>query len=196
MGGIDVENSLEMETDTSYTLNFLIYIQNIYLNQNRNEDDLRFPYLSTKMVFKEDFEIRYKELWNEVFQKIFSNDNDLKIFYEDKDLFYQKLFENSTDNLKSFNEVYKAFQVWWGSFAGRFSMERSIDEIGHTLYVDLTNWLLQRGKTPLKRLHISLIYDECVLANIPVSSYLAVIPIRDFLINYKELVPRIQECFY
>ena len=69
MGGIDVENSLEMETDTSFTLNFLIYIQNIYLNQNRNEDDLRFPYLSTKMVFKEDFEIRYKELWNEVFAK-------------------------------------------------------------------------------------------------------------------------------
>ena len=196
MGGIDVESLLEMETDTSFTLNFLIYIQNIYLNQNRNEDDLRFPYLSTTMVFKENFEIKYKELWNEVSQKIFSSDNDLKIFYEDKDLFYQKLFENSTDNLKSFNEVYKAFQVWWGSFAGRFSMERSIGETGHTLYVDLTNWLMQRGKTPQKRLHISLIYDECVLADIPVSSYLAVSTIRDFFINYKELVSRIRECFY
>ena len=191
-----MENSLVIETDTSFTLNFLIYIQNIYLNQNRNEGEPRFPYLSTKMVFKEDFEIRYKALWSEVSQKIFTSDNDMKICYEDKDLFYQKLFENSSDNLKSFNEVYKTFQVWWGSFAGRFSMERSVDETSHTLYVDLTNWLMQRGKTPLKRLHISLIYDECVLANTPVSSYLAIIPIRDFFINYKELVPRIQECFY
>ncbi|KAB8133620.1 hypothetical protein F9U64_11990 [Gracilibacillus oryzae] len=191
-----MENSFEMETDTSFTLNFLIYIQNMYLNQIRKKDEPRFPYLSTKVVFKEGFEIKYRELWNEVSQKIFSSNNDMKIFYEDKDLFYLKLFENSPDNLKSFNEVYKAFRVWWGSFAGRFSMERSIDETGHTLYVDLSNWLMQRGETPQKRLHISLIYDECVLADTPVSSYLAVIPIRDFFINYKELVPRIRECFY
>ena len=190
-----MDNLLEMEIDTSFTLNLLIYIQNIYLNQN--EKDLKFPYLSTKMVFKEDFEIKYKELLDEVWQKIFSsNDNDLKVFYEDKDLFYQKLFENSPENLTSFNEVYKSFKVWWGSFAGQFSMERSIDEIGHTLYVDLTNWLLQRRKTPQNRLRISLIYDECVLANIPFSSYFAVVPIRDFFIKYKELVPRIQEFFY
>jgi hypothetical protein len=191
-----VEKSLVMETDTSFTLNFLIYIQNIYLNQNRNEDDQRFPYLSTKMMFKDDFEIKYKELWDEVLQKIFSSDNDLKIFYEDKDLLYQKLFENSTESSKSFNEVYKAFQVWWGSFAGRFSIERSVDETGHKLYVDLTNWLMQIGKSPQRRLHISLVYDECVLANLPVSSYLAVIPTKEFFINYKELVPRIHNCFY
>ena len=43
-----MENSLVMETDTSFTLNFLIYLQNIYLNQNRNEDDLRFPYFINK----------------------------------------------------------------------------------------------------------------------------------------------------
>ena len=102
-----MDNLLEMEIDTSFTLNFLMYIQNIYLSQNRNEKDLKFPYLSTKLVFKEDFEIKYKELLDGVSQKIFSgNDNDLIIFYEDKDLFYQKLFENSPDNLTSFNEVY------------------------------------------------------------------------------------------
>ena len=75
-------------------------------------------------------------------------------------------------------------------------MERSIDEIGHTLYVDLMNWLLQMRKTPQKRLHISLIYDECLLANIHFSLYFAVISIRDFFIKYKELVPRIRESFY
>ncbi|MED3550274.1 hypothetical protein [Cytobacillus praedii] len=54
-------------------------------------------------------------------------------------------------------------------------MERFIDETGQTLYVNLTNWLMEKGKTPQKRLHVSLIYNECVLAKIQASSYIAVI---------------------
>ncbi|MDA7027522.1 hypothetical protein PJ311_13095 [Bacillus sp. CLL-7-23] len=55
-----MENSFVMVTDAPVSLNFLIYIQNIFLNQKRQE--LRFPYLSTRIVFKEDFELKYKEL--------------------------------------------------------------------------------------------------------------------------------------
>lgn len=175
----------------------MIYIQNIYLNQNRNEDELKFPYLSTKVVFKEEFEEKYKELWDEVLEKLSRDkDNDLKIFYDNKYLFFQNLFENNTDNKKMFNEVYQAFQIWWNSFAGRFSIERSVDEKSQTLYADLINWLIHREKRPEKRLHISLIYDECTLANIHISSYFAVIPTRYYFINYKELLSRIRKCFY
>ncbi|WP_244440983.1 hypothetical protein [Neobacillus jeddahensis] len=132
-----MENSLVMKTDTSFALNFLIYIQNIFLNQNRNEEDLRFPYLSTRIAFKEDFKIKYEELWNEISQRI-SNDNknDLIIFYEEKDLFNQKLFVIDKDSLKNFNEIYKTYKVWWESFAGRFSIERSIDERGGS-YIEI-----------------------------------------------------------
>ena len=48
-----MENSLIMKTDTSFALNFLIYLQNIFLNQNRNQEDLKFPYLSTKMIYSQ-----------------------------------------------------------------------------------------------------------------------------------------------
>lgn len=186
-----------MKIDTSFALNFLIYIQNIFFNQNRNEEDLKFPYLSTRMEFKEEFELRYKELWNAVSQKISADDvNDLRIFYKEKELFYQKLFEDNADNLTNFNEVYKCFKVWWESFAGRFSVERCIDETVHNLYLELSNSLKESGVEPKKQLKISLIYDECLLANAEVSSYFVVLPTKDFFFKYKELVPKLRGCFY
>ncbi|MGN7402492.1 hypothetical protein ACTHO0_21810 [Cytobacillus praedii] len=193
-----MENTLLMTIDTSFALNFLIYIQNIYLNQNRDEQDLKFPYLSTRMPFKEDFELRYIELWNDVSQKI-SGDNgsrDLRIFYKEKELFYQHLFEDNRDSKTKFNEVYKSFQVWWDSFAGRFTVGRSIDETTQNLYLDLANFLKESGVEPKKPLKIILIYDECLLVNPDVSSYFAVLPTKNFYIKYKELVPKLGGCFY
>ncbi|WP_249365692.1 hypothetical protein [Cytobacillus citreus] len=106
------------------------------------------------------------------------------------------MFVIDTDSLKNFNEIYKIFKVWWNSFAGRFSIERSIDDMGHTLYADLAKSLVQRGIKPKKDLNISLIYDECLLADAQVSSYFAILPIRDFFIKYKELVPKLEVCIY
>lgn len=190
-------NSLIMKTDTSFSLNFLIYIQNIFLNQNRNEEDLRFPYLSTRIAFNVDFKLKYKELWNEISQRISEdNKNDIRTFYEEKDLFYQRLFVADADNFENFNEIYKTFKVWWDSFAGRFSIERSIDEMGQKLYWDLANLLVQKGIEPQKELNISLIYDECLLANNQVSSFLAVLPTRAFFVKYKELVSKLEICIY
>lgn len=186
-----------MKTDSSFALNFLIYIQNIFLNQSRTKEELKFPYLSTRISFKEDFELIYKEMWSEVSKGI-SDDNisgEIR-FYEEKNLFYQRLFVINSDSLKQFNEIYTTFEVWWNSFAGRFSVERSIDEMGQNLYMDLADSLIQRGIEPEKALCISLIYDECLLANAEVSSYFAVFPVRDFFVRYKELVSKLQECFY
>ena len=192
-----MDNSLLMKTDTSFTLNFLIYIQNIFLNQNQNEEDLRFPYLSNRLMFKEHFEIKYKEIWNEVTERIYSDDgSDLRIFYEEKDVFYQRLFMNNADSLIGFNEVYKSFQVWWGSFAGRISVERSIDEIGRNLYLELANFLKDNEVEPQKYLNIILLYDDCLLANNEVYSYFAIISIKDFFVKYEELVSKLRDCLY
>lgn len=177
---------------------FDLHTKYLPVNQNGDEEDLKFPYLSTRVPFKDDFECRYTDLWNAVSQKI-SGDNgsiDLKIFYKEKELFYQHLFEDNRDSLTKFNEVYKCFQVWWDSFAGRFSVERSIDDTTHKLYLDLANSLKESGVEPRKRLKISLIYDECLLVNADVSSYYVVLPIKDFYIKYKELVPKLRGCFY
>lgn len=61
-----MENTLLMRTEASYSLNFLIYLQNIFLNQNNSRDELKFPYISisTKCEFQKDIHIRYRDLWD------------------------------------------------------------------------------------------------------------------------------------
>ncbi|MEI3614811.1 hypothetical protein [Pseudogracilibacillus sp. SO30301A] len=191
-----MKNELIMKMDMSFSLNFLIYIQNIFFNQNQK--DLRFPYLSTRIEFNEDFKLNYKELWNEISQGISNNNkNDLKIFYEEKDLFYQRLFVVDADNLKNFNEICKTFKVWWDSPAGHFSIERSVDEIGYRLYWDLANLLAQKGIEPQKELNISLIYDRCLLGQFEVFQNFIILPIRSFLTKKEgEIVYRLQKLFY
>ncbi|GKU84063.1 hypothetical protein [Niallia sp. NCCP-28] len=56
-----MENTLEMRIEASFSLNFLVYIQNIYINQNQNKDQLKFPYIALKYEFPKDFEKRYRE---------------------------------------------------------------------------------------------------------------------------------------
>jgi len=46
------------------------------------------------------------------------------------------------------------------------------------------------------QLKISLIYEECLFAKEEVSPYFAVLPIRNFFVNYKDLAPKLQSCFY
>ena len=46
-----MKNTLLMRTDASYSLNFLVYIQNIFLNRSQSRDELKFPYIPTKCEF-------------------------------------------------------------------------------------------------------------------------------------------------
>lgn len=86
--------------------------------------------------------------------------------------------------------------MWWDSFAGRFSVERAIDEKSEKLYVELANSLIQRGIAPQKELNISLLYDDFPLGNSEVSSYFAVVSIKDFFVRYKELLAKLQKSIY
>jgi hypothetical protein len=192
-----MKNLLVMRAEATYALNFLIYIQNLYLNQYSSEEGHKFPCFPLNIAFREDFELKFKDLWDDVSHRIFDNhSNDMKIVYEEKDLFYQSLFVNNSNSLKEYNEIYKTFKVWWDSFAGRFSIERSIDEKIQKLYEELANTLVRERIEPQKELSISLIYDECVLVNLDVSSYFIILSIKDFFIKYKKLVPKLQECIY
>ena len=192
-----MENSLLMRTEASYALNFLVYIQNIFLNQKSSEEEYRFPYIPSNYLVKEEFELRYKELWDEIRQRVSEDPkNDMKIFYEEKDLFHQRLFVDGSDSLKEYSEIHQTFKVRCGSFAGRFLVERAIDEKSQKLYVELANFLTQEGIVPQKELNISLVYDDFSLGNLEVSSYFAVVSIREFFVRYKELLVKLQKSIY
>ncbi|MDQ7094565.1 hypothetical protein REC12_13290 [Desulfosporosinus sp. PR] len=192
-----MQNSLVMRTEATYVLNFLIYIQNIYFNQSRSEEEYKFPYFPSIIAFEEDFQTKYKDLWNEVSRRITEHQsNGVKIFYDEKDLFYQGLFLNNSDSLKKYSEIYKSFKIWWDSLAGGFSVERSIDVYCQELYEELASLLSQKGIEPKKELNISLIYDECKLVELDVSSYFVVLTIHDFVVNRKDWVSKLLKCIY
>ena len=185
-------NSLIIRTEATYSLNFLVYIQNIFLNQNQSKEEFKFPFIPIKYDFKEDFQLCYKKLWDEISHRISVHPiNDIEIFNDEKDLFYQRLFKESNESLKHYTDVYQSYKIWWDSFTGRFSVERSIDDIGQKLYMELENSLKQKGVLSHKELNISLIYDECLLVNLDVSSCFTVLSTNDFFINYKEILPKL-----
>nr|WP_239541412.1 hypothetical protein [Pullulanibacillus pueri] len=174
----------------------MVYIQNIFLNQKQDKDELKFPYIPKECGFRNDFAKRYSELWDDILKSISEDPiNDQQVFIKKKNLFYQVLFTEAEDTLNQFNEIYQSFRVWFGSLAGRFSLERSIDESSQTLYVELSNDLMKNEIEPLKELNISLIYDDCLLANTEATPYFIVLPIRDFIVNNKELSLKLRECF-
>ncbi|MFD2924412.1 hypothetical protein [Halobacillus naozhouensis] len=134
--------SLLMRTEASYSLNFMIYLQNIYLNQYiSRKEDYKFPYTAPETIaFKKEYGLAYKELWDVIVSELSKRpENDMEMFHEKKDVFYRKLFIKSKEGLKQYHEFYIAFKTWWGSLAGSFSIDRSIDDPGRKVYVEFAN---------------------------------------------------------
>ncbi|PHE95473.1 hypothetical protein COF76_21590 [Bacillus wiedmannii] len=188
--------SFTIHTNTSYCLNFMIYIQNIYLNQHENKENLRFPYITRQLNFSTDFEDHFKELWHILRKQIANDRYDLQFFYEENNIFYEKLFDTQFCNEESFKEMLYSFKVWWTSIVGQHSLEWSVSEYSTQLYNDLVLYLKQNEIEPLQPLHISLLYDDCVFAKDNITSYSAVLPTKHFFINYRDVVTTLSTCFH
>ncbi|MED3126501.1 hypothetical protein [Bacillus wiedmannii] len=188
-------DSFTIHTNTSYCLNFMIYIQNIYLNQKENKENLRFPYIAKQVNFSTDFEDNFKELWHTLRKQIANERYDLQIFYEENHVFYEKLFDTQLCNEDSFQELVCSFKVWWTSIAGQLSLEHSVSEYSEQLYNDLVLYVKQHQIEPLQHLHISLLYDDCVFVKGNTTSYSAILPTKRFFINYRDVVTTLSKCF-
>ncbi|WP_395760549.1 hypothetical protein [Bacillus sp. 3G2] len=184
-----------IHTNTSFCLNFMIYIQNMYLNQKEKKENLRFPYIAKQVNFSTDFEDNFKELWHTLRKQIANDRYDLQIFHEENHIFYEKLFDTQLCNEDSFKELVCSFKVWWTSIAGQLSLEWSVSEYSTQLYNDLVLYLKQNEIEPLQQLHISLLYDDCVFAKENISSYSAIVPTKTFFIGYRDVVATLLKCF-
>lgn len=189
-------DSFTMYTNASHCLNFMMYIQNMYLNQKEKKENLRFPYIARQFNFSTNFEANFKELWHSLRKQIANDRYDLQIFHEENHIFYEKLFDTQLCNEDSFKELICSFKVWWTSIIGQLSLERSVDEYGQQLYNDLVLYLKQNEIEPLQQLHISLLYDDCVFITNNTTSYSAILPTKHFFINYRDVVTTLSTCFH
>ncbi|WP_439022257.1 hypothetical protein [Bacillus thuringiensis] len=189
-------DSFTIYITTPHCLNFMIYIQNIYLNQKESKGNLRFPYIAKTFNFSNDFKENFKELWHTLRKQITNDKYDSQIFYEENHIFYKKLFDADLCNEESFKELICSFKVWWTSIAGQLSLEYSVTEYSTQLYNDLVLYLKQNQIEPLQQLHISLLYDDCVFVKKNITSYSAILPTKNFFINYKDVVTTLSKCFH
>jgi hypothetical protein len=174
-------NQFEMETNVPYTLNFLIFMQNIFLNKNQNRTNLYFPYIDTSewgLLSNNDFLITYKENWEIATKKNASNrlydHND--ILDVDKKLF-KRLFECNEKGNYGFSESKKSFLAWWDGIYGKIAIQSVINEdITNKLYKDLS--LSIQHKVSPRRLKIDLLYDNPILVDNYSTNWYSTIPIE------------------
>lgn len=189
-------DSFTIHTNAPHCLNFMIYIQNIYLNQKEKKENLKFPYIARQFNFSTNFEANFKELWHSLRKQMANDKYDSQIFYDENHIFYENLFDNHLCNKELFKELIYSFKVWWTSIAGQLSLEWSVSDFSRQLYEDLVLYIKQHQIKPLQQLHISLLYDDCVFVKNNTTSYSAILPTKHFFINYRDVVTTLSTCFH
>lgn len=191
-----VHSGFEMEVNAPYSLNYLIYVQNIYLNsKNQDRETPLFPYVdsSTWGILDDEFEQTYKEVWVETLNNNYSSGkyDHNGILNFDKALF-EKLFENNGTGFFGYSESVKSFLAWWDGIYGKIAIEGVFDDDRmNKIYRELSETI-----NADKRLKIDLIYDRPVLTGQSESSWYAVLPIED-VFRYKqrpEVISNLLKC--
>lgn len=191
------EQTFTIRLDTPYTLNFLLFLQNIYVNHKEGEKGyLKFPYIPQLKYLAENFENELSELWDKInlrLSKDPGNAEDIEIFHNESCLFYEKLFLNNPESFQEYKKVFKGFQTWWESVAGKFSIELAASGLSHNLFHELTACFDTSKIMPKNQLKISVLYDDWQFER-KTYSYYETISIIDFAGVRGFLIQRLQHC--
>ena len=83
-------DSFTIYITTPHCLNFMIYIQNIRLNQKRKRK-FSLSYIAKTFNFSSDFEVNFKELWHTLRKQITNYKYDSQIFMR-KIIYFMRSF--------------------------------------------------------------------------------------------------------
>jgi hypothetical protein len=184
------EHPFELEVNAPYSLNYLIFLQNIFLNQIcHGNGRLLFPYLDSgqwRILDQENFHRAFKEVWEEIIQRNLDRRFDHNGILEEQKFLYLKLFEGQSDH--GYIESTKAFYAWWDGIAGKIAVERVFDDDSmNKIYLELADSI--ETSTEHNRLAIDLVYDRPVLSEHYSAPWYLVLPIEDvFLKNRRREV--------
>ncbi|MGN8845239.1 hypothetical protein ACTNDN_20770 [Niallia sp. HCP3S3_B10] len=149
--------NLHLEIQTPFELNFLIYIQNCYLNNTVNYELPKFPYIPIENGYHEKFKTRFNAVWDEILLKY--NRQDKTTINENSQLLAQSLFTKQ----EVFNYLYQSFSAWWKGLAGQMAIQNFFsNEKINKLYANMLETYQVDGNDS-KYITIYLIYDNCQL---------------------------------
>ncbi|RSD28846.1 hypothetical protein [Mesobacillus subterraneus] len=179
-------NDFELEAHAPFSLNYLVFLQNIFLNQDRKaENRLLHPYLDSSkwgLLPGEEFITNFKAVWKETLQKNSDRRLDHYGIIHDQQLLFERLFVQNEEGHHGFTESSAAFLAWWDSMAGRIAVERVFDaDMMQKVYQELVLSLTTNPKN--NRLVIDLLYDRPVLTDQCMGTWYIALPIEDLFIK-------------
>lgn len=157
-----IHHNLQLEIQAPTALNFLIYVQNCFLNNYEKYEHPKFPYIFSEVALLLEHE-KFSDVFNEIWDRILTDFNQHPNVNNNIDthlLLIQKLFTKQ----KSFNETYASFLAWWKGLAGYFTIQNSLDDDKiNKLYSNLLNEFQKTNIYIEKHIKIFLVYDNCEL---------------------------------
>lgn len=192
-------NNFTIKSNAPYSLNYLVYIQNAFLNDKRKNS--KFPSfniahwgLLEERLFCDAFKYVWAEMTRRISQSFLADHNGI---LEMEQKLFQRLFKPDNQGIEGFGESRKSFYAWFSSLAGQITIERAADHIMYyemDIYSKLSN-MISLNDEHSQELLISLIYDECLLGDSDYYSWHAIVSLRDlyFQPEKKELVSKIAD---
>lgn len=197
---------MEIYTYCSHSVNYLIYLQNIFLNSHSsNNNSYYFPYWDNDETgFKSEDEFIAR--WKDSFRKIINgryHANSEPLLVDKYSPIFLSLFEEGDKGIVHFEKNYKSFLSWWNTdgFGAQLLIELFTNEL--PLYDELQRLITKdKPKIVNEKLTVEIIYDDAyLLPNIEKKGYV-LIPYKE-LINYKltsqfspELTNKVMNCLY
>jgi hypothetical protein len=181
------KSSFNLELRSSHSLNYLIYLQNIYLNlQSSITDNHKFPYFihQEKDIEIDDFLNIFRELWNSIVRD-YSNEG--AVFFDpfltnDGKTIFKRFFKDNEGGLYLLKYTSESFISWWQNEIGQLAIEHTasqwVQKIFDTVYREIEQ---TKDATYSSKFIIELTYDNFPLGDIHEGSNFIIIPFKNLL---------------
>lgn len=194
------KNHLSIRSNAPYSLNYLVFMQNIYENsQNINSQMPLFPYVDSSkwgLLQGEEFKTVFRCVWNEAVNKNMQDSlYDHNGILELESKFYQRLFEDNNQGSFGFSESVKLFLSWWGGIYGQMAVERVCDGSIQNIY-----WKLSESIKPIddmainRQLILDIVYDKPLHGGTMSGPWYSVLHVEEVFINWQVLATKLLDC--
>ncbi|GLC88427.1 group-specific protein [Lysinibacillus piscis] len=184
-----------LRVDSPYSLNYLIFVQNVFLN-NRDGSH-HFPSVDSSkwnLLQHDDFQAKFKSIWDEVVRKNTQSPHyDYNGVLESDAPLYRQLFEGNVKGDYGFSESIRLFQSWWGSiFFGKGAVEMVYVAEGSEIYDELAIAIKSKNlMIPNNQLTIMLLYDKQTIVAQNITPYHYLLPMEELFLNKNNIVMNI-----
>jgi len=175
----------------SEPLNALLYIYNIFQNQNSTPDHIGFfpNYKFERGLISdaEKFNQTFQSCWNEMLA-LYSGENDTINYLLESKTYYvnfiKKLFQDNQMGEDCCNEIMKTFVCWWWSdpYGGRSMLESisdmQIPEIGDALFSQQSS---RFNESATMHFFLVIVFRSLPLKLLTTSNILHVVPLDHFV---------------